>query len=438
MSNEFFESIVQSEFGGGGDSDDDGWDELFVPEFGSHPRPADARKQRLLLLLLLSLVTAAVHSCYPTERVVRPRLAWEPHLMLLLTECGSSFDRYYRMPLPAFLFLRTLLDPFLQKDAVMAYISCGEEPIHSTIVLHCVLRWLAGASYDDVRLIAGISKPSFFRALHAGLAAIVMCPELEYRFPATNEEINAAARAFAQLSMHHVVRGCVGAMDGYLLRIRAPSPAETGHVRSYYSGHYKCYGISILAVCDHMSRFIHLSVAQPGASSDITAFRGSAVRNSIGRLPLGRYIVGDNGYVCTERVITPFSGAEARVPLNHAFNYYISQLRMRIEMAFGFMTTKWGVLHRRCRLRLRNVGIFMLATSRLHNFVISYRNRGPDTSEIEPVTFDRRVYQQGYLPTRGRQATDCGTTILRDAMVAYIDQNGLRRPAENIARQAAE
>eukprot|EP00918_Siedleckia_nematoides_P040746 GHVU01088453.1.p1 GENE.GHVU01088453.1~~GHVU01088453.1.p1 ORF type:complete len:221 (+),score=23.12 GHVU01088453.1:357-1019(+) len=213
---------------------DDELDVLMEHELvGVAGAPAVVWAQLLQLMMLLTVV-AACCECQPAERVSRRRLEWDPHLAYLLEESRGSFDRYYRMSLDAFLFLRALLLPFLQKDHVMAFVCCGQAPIDATIIMHCTLRWLAGANYDDLRVIGGVSKSSFYRAVHACLAAICKCPDLAYRFPSTQHEVNDAAASFAHMSSHRVVRGCVGAMDGLLLKIKAPARWETGHVRSFF------------------------------------------------------------------------------------------------------------------------------------------------------------------------------------------------------------
>eukprot|EP00918_Siedleckia_nematoides_P102613 GHVU01224101.1.p1 GENE.GHVU01224101.1~~GHVU01224101.1.p1 ORF type:complete len:441 (+),score=41.80 GHVU01224101.1:495-1817(+) len=413
--------------------DDSFDDEQVTPTAASPPWQ---HRRRILLLAALAVLLLQFYEA--AQQVVRPRLSWELHTQLLMRECGGAFARYYRMSLDAFRLLTTIVDPFLQRDDVMAWVSCGTVAMNSTLILHCTLRWLGGGEYDDLRIIAGISKASFYRALHAGLLAICLAPELAYRFPDTVDEVDAAAAAFSRLSRYRIILGCVGAMDCLLLRIRAPSRRETGHVRSYYSGHYRCYGISILGVCDHLCRFVHVSVAQPGGSNDITTFRRSAVRNHIQRLPLGRFVVGDNGFICTERVITPFYGRQGRVALLDTFNYQLSQLRIRIEMAFGFLTTKWGRMQKRLQLRLRNVGLFVMAVTRLHNYVITSRQRAPDSTEISPLIYQHLRYREGYLPTAGAGTRDRGSALLRQEMVDEIDRQGLRRPQHNLERRAAE
>ena len=46
---------------------------------------------------------------------------------------------------------------------------------------------------------------------------------------------------------------------------------------------------------------------QPGGSNDIAAFRKTPLAQLVTQLPLGKYLVGDNAYVCSESLLTPFA-----------------------------------------------------------------------------------------------------------------------------------
>jgi hypothetical protein len=48
-----------------------------------------------------------------------------------------------------------------------------------------------------------------------------------------------------------------------------------------------------------------------------------------------------NAYGFSEQSRIPFGGAHRNVVENDANNYYLLQLRIRIEHAFGLLTTKW-------------------------------------------------------------------------------------------------
>ena len=78
---------------------------------------------------------------------------------------------------------------------------------------------------------------------------------------------------------------------------------------SFFSGHYQTYGINVQAACDAKCRFItSVCVAASGGTNDIAAFRKCPLFQQVQRLPIGNYIIGDNAYICTENLLTPFSG----------------------------------------------------------------------------------------------------------------------------------
>jgi hypothetical protein len=114
----------------------------------------------------------------------------------------------------------------------------GKGLITTEIALHCLLRWLGGGSYLDIRLCAGISIATFYNSVHRCNKAILRC------------ELEEAASAFKAHSTGGVIDGCVACVDGLLLQIQTPSPNETGNVKDYFSGHFQAYGINVQAACD--------------------------------------------------------------------------------------------------------------------------------------------------------------------------------------------
>ena len=129
----------------------------------------------------------------------------------------------------------------------MSQIRTGKAPIITEIALHCLLRWLGGGSYLDIRLSAGISTASFYVCVHKCMDVIMSCNQLAYSFPTTAHEIQQAVEDFKQHCTNGVIDGCVACLDGLLVRIQTPSSSETGNVKSYFSGHYHTYGLNIQA-----------------------------------------------------------------------------------------------------------------------------------------------------------------------------------------------
>jgi hypothetical protein len=70
------------------------------------------------------------------------------------------------------------------------------------------------------------------------------------------EQLPAIREGFKSISRDGIMDGCIGALDGYLMRITAPSFAECRNVGAYFSGHYCTHGVNVQAMCDADCRFI--------------------------------------------------------------------------------------------------------------------------------------------------------------------------------------
>ena len=69
-------------------------------------------------------------------------------------------------------------------------------------------------------------------------------------------------------------------------------------------------------------------------------------------LPMGMYVVGDAAYQICDVMLVPFTGSQCKDQGKDAFNFFLSQLRIRIEMAFGLLQTKSCVLNRPLQVNL--------------------------------------------------------------------------------------
>jgi DDE superfamily endonuclease len=380
----------------------------------------------------LMIIAAVISTASKKQRIsffVRDRIEWEDHVAKLLSEGESAFARMYRMSHGSFTKLCSILHPHLTMNAEMSSLRTKKGPITTEIALHCLLRWMAGGSYLDIRLCAGVSKSSFYLCVYRCIDAILQCKELAYSFPTENESIKIAANEWKELSSSGVINGCVACMDGLLLRIQTPSSKETGNVKAYFSGHYQDYGINVQAACDSRCRFVFVQLAAPGGVNDIAAFRKSHLRQMIDNLPLGYYVIGDNAYVCSEHILTPFPGSQKTDPKKDAYNFYLSQLRIRIEMAFGRLVNKWRILKRPLQTRLKNTGRLFLCATRLHNFCINES----DNAETYTTT-NESGNDEGYLPSDVQATTIEGTSMIRDILVDRIASMGLSRPVYNLQR----
>lgn len=150
------------------------------------------------------------------------------------------------------------------------------------------------------------------------------------------------------------------------------------------------------AVSDCRGRILDISIKCGGASSDCLAFEASELHS---RLENGlmhqdgdndRFVLfGDNAYLNTAYMATPFTNVAG--DLNRAaednYNFYHSQLRIRVECAFGMLVQRWGVLRMAMprNLSVRRVVALVVALAKLHNFCIDES----DIPERVPQTFYR-------------------------------------------------
>ena len=87
-------------------------------------------------------------------------------------------------------------------------------------------------------------------------------------------------------------------------------PADVENPTDYHSGHYQRFGINVQAMCDVNLRFTYLSVCASGGTGDARAFRKlHGLINWLESLREGFYIIGDNAYELTNKLLIPFSGA---------------------------------------------------------------------------------------------------------------------------------
>jgi len=295
------------------------------------------------------------------------------HWSTFLNKFGNrvEFKRHIRMSPSSFNKLVDLLRPSLLVDKNMAELRGG--PICPEICVYACLRFLAGGSYTDIKFFTGMSTPSLYRIVWKCIHAIIKCVALDITFPSSTEEVKAAAEGFSSISKEGCIWNCVGVIDGYHLEIKTPSKSEVTNVKSFFSGHYQTHGVNVQAACDHHCRFIFMGVAGPGVMGDRDAIQQVELNKLVEALPGLYCAIADCAYSPSEHLVPIYRGSDAAIPRNDNFNFYASQLRIRIEMAFGLMVMKWGILARPLSVKVRKLKYLMLGIARLHNFCINER-----------------------------------------------------------------
>ena len=72
--------------------------------------------------------------------------------------------------------------------------------------------------------------------------------------------------------------------------------------------------------------------------------------------------------------MTPFNKSELQVKDTKArdsYNFYLSQLRIRIEMAIGILVNKWRIFKKPLEVKISNCKTIIHSAVCLHNFIIN-------------------------------------------------------------------
>jgi hypothetical protein len=127
----------------------------------------------------------------------------------------------------------------LQVDADQSQRSCKKSgPFLPELMIAMSLRSLAGGQWLDIKkVLYKVSKSHFYSLRNKFMNAVVTCAALEIRLPDASDimTLQLLALQFEGNASVPVFRGCVGALDGMTVFIKAPTAAEAKDVLAYYS-----------------------------------------------------------------------------------------------------------------------------------------------------------------------------------------------------------
>lgn len=401
------------------------------------------------------------------------RLNWFDHVTKLSHE--KMFEREYRMSFDAWNCLNRIMKNTM---SIHPQRSWAHEPILIEIKIASSLRILFGGAVNDIREIFGISNSAQYYIFANFLDSVIRNKHLAIKLP-TIEELPKVNHGFTKKSFKGIINGCAGALDGFFQKTTAPIVKEVGNIIAYYSGHYESYGLNCQAMCDSDLRFLFFGVVAPGSTNDnIAFFHAKGLAEFINSLPPGLYVVGDAAYTVTEKLLTPFVGAQKSDKSKDAFNFYLSQLRIRIEMAFGLLTNKFRILKKPLEKSTSTNSKILLTCAMLHNYIINHKlgkfsnecNNSNTSNNLAQASTDNNIEDQnpndstddfvdvddygdniyGEDIEREMNAPMCmtyypvipdedfkpvqGISITRDYIVEVMETNEFRRPEYNKQR----
>ena len=366
-------------------------------------------------------------------------------------EYGETyFKRAFRMTHPVFEKLFKMLEPSLV--AVMN--KTGPQAVNGSIPLEsrlgAALRYFAGGAAYDIAVIFGISPSSVYESVNFVIEAINRTPEFNIDFPADHEEQGRIALEFKKNSVAGI-DCCTGCADGLLIWMSKPTLKDCktcgiGCTKFHCSRKGK-YGLNMQAVCDANNRFLAVSIQYGGSSSDLLAFEASELRLQLeeeGFLAPGLCIFGDNAYVNTHYMATPYPNVQGDMERD-SYNFYHSQLRIKIECTFGILIHRWGILSKRMsrRFTVGKTVALVTALCKLHNFLIdSEEGHSASSLAIDRLNMeDEGAIPAGRLMHVGHHTDDWSEreprvserygdeTLPREAICEHVLEQGLSRPA---------
>jgi hypothetical protein len=177
-------------------------------------------------------------------------------------------------------------------------------------------------------------------------------------------------------------------------------------------GRKKKYWWNCQAVCDVRGRILDISVQYPGSISDCLAFEGMSLfqRLEQGILDPRLCLFGDNAYLNTPYMATPYPAISGGT--KDAYNFYHSQLRIRIECAFGMLTHRWAILQSAIPMNVsvKKTVALVLALAKLHNFCIDNDVRHCDVAYISAAD-EWRNEMNGAVPLMETQHSESGRDV---------------------------
>ena len=359
------------------------WEDSLGPDILNYamPRSEESVMQRLERIENIVGCEDDLHTTkWRRTRWIHLRIHWNRHVHKLIHE--NEFQRDFGMTLPAFNNLSQILKDSLTRKRPSSRV---QQPVSIEIILATALRYLRGGQVCDLKTSFGLSRAEVYNCRDCVLSAVMNSERLQIKMPQSAEEWEEVRRGFEAKSSGGFVHGCVGAIDGFFQKMKCPSWKDAqGNQDAYVSGNYKAYGVNCQAVCDASLRFLFFGVVAPGRTNDNVAVqRCGRLLDIINSLPDGLFMVGDAAYTLMEHLLIPFSGCLAEEPDHDAYNFYISQLRIRIEMAFGMLVSKFGILRTVMRTTIWTTIKILISCATLHNYIINWNQaNGEGVGEI--------------------------------------------------------
>jgi hypothetical protein len=298
--------------------------------------PRGGRKRVSVVARVVSAVTAA-HSSKKKKlrkrKCSRKGISPRPRLRRSVAEVysilgGIYFRRAYRMTYYSFCTLHRKLEEGIR--VAVADLKPPQKggrnggrykpppvpngPIASSMRLACWLRMASGASPYYLMVKYGISHTAVFDSLWYVTTAINSLDEFSISYPSSRDEQRTISADFRSISTVKF-GNCGGAIYGILIWMSRPSEKDARRTKIGRKKRFLCarkhnFGLNCMAVSGVRERILDISIIFGGSSADCVAFQASDLyaRLEKGLLTEGRVLFGDNAYLNSVFMTTPYPG----------------------------------------------------------------------------------------------------------------------------------
>jgi hypothetical protein len=187
----------------------------------------------------------------------------------------------------------------------------------------------------------GISHTDIMDSVWHVVEVVNNYPQFQITYPSSAREHEKIVAGFEKASSVGF-NICGGAVDGILIWMQKPNLKEAKRVgvdqRKSLCGRKHKFGLNCQAVANVNGKKLDISVAY-GAASDLYA------RLEDGLLQNGYVLFGSNAYLNLFFMATPYANVSGNPNKKSKdnYNFFHSQLRIRVECAFGMLVARWGI-----------------------------------------------------------------------------------------------
>jgi hypothetical protein len=307
----------------------------------------------------------------------------------MFSQLGSYAKQAWKSDLQQFNAMHDTLQPYLEEQFPVVERSRGvtqNGEVSTKLRLSAAIRYFCGAAVYDLMLTHGLGRQTIYNSIYGVANAVNKCPGMDFNasgasFP-SHEEQREIAEGFRMKSAADFDK-IVLTVDGMLVWTTQPSKQDCGDlkigVRSFHCFRKDKFGVLLMAGCDHKCRFRWADVKHPGITSDYTAWvtskLGIDLQNPDQDIILADHtIVGDGAFIETDYMAIPIPG-KSLPQYQDAYNFYLSQVRITIERAFGILVHRFGMLRSPISLSIKKVPAIVMCLMRLHNYYIDHCGR---------------------------------------------------------------